>query len=53
LIDEIWDEVAGRMEDGFYVHGEDFVEFVFGDFYRWLGICQQCSLDFVFSLSER
>ncbi len=24
------------MEDGFHVHCEDFVEFIFGDFYSWL-----------------
>jgi hypothetical protein len=44
LIDEVWNEVTRGMEYGFDVHGEDFVELVFSDFYCWL--------DFVSSVSN-
>lgn len=37
LINEIRDEVSCGMEDALNVYGEDFVEFVFGDFGCWLG----------------
>lgn len=36
LIDQIGNNVASRMEDGFDVHSEDSVELIFGYFRCWL-----------------
>lgn len=44
LVDEVGDEVSGGMEDTFYVHGENFVEFIFCDFCRRLWSWSECIL---------